>query len=164
MVIDARAMTVAMYVLEREQQVPRPRAEVFPFFADASNLERITPPALRFRILSPTPIEMRAGAIIDYQLRLAGVPFRWRTVIETWEPPHRFVDIQERGPYRLWRHTHTFDESPDGGTLMRDRVEYELPLGPLGKLAHAIAVKRQLAGIFAFRNRVVAEMWPATKR
>jgi ligand-binding SRPBCC domain-containing protein len=148
-----------MYRLERELRVPRAREEVFPFFADAHNLERITPPALRFRILTPAPIEMRAGTIIDYQLRLLGFPFHWRTVIESWEPPHRFVDVQERGPYRVWRHTHSFDEVP-GGTLVRDHVDYQLPLGPLGALAHWLLVKRQIAGIFAFRQRVVADLLP----
>jgi ligand-binding SRPBCC domain-containing protein len=150
-----------VYVLEREQRIPRPRAEVFRFFADAHNLERITPPGLRFRILTPGPIVMRAGAIIEYQLRLFGVPFRWRTVIETWDPPARFVDVQERGPYRVWRHTHTFEEV-SGGTLMRDRVEYQLPFGPLGRLVHGLFVERQVAAIFAFRQQVVArQLGPA---
>jgi len=145
-----------VYVLEREQRIPRPRAEVFPFFADARNLERITPPGLRFRILTPEPIVMGAGTIIEYQLRLFGVPFRWRTAIEAWDPPARFVDVQERGPYRVWRHAHTFEDVP-GGTLMRDRVEYQLPLGPLGRLVHGVFVRRQVAAIFAFRRQVVEQ-------
>jgi ligand-binding SRPBCC domain-containing protein len=147
-----------MHVLERELLVPAPRERVFPFFADAHNLERITPPALRFRILTPGAIEMRPGAVIDYRLSLAGVPFRWRTVIEAWDPPNQFVDLQTRGPYKLWRHTHTFADAP-GGTLMRDRVEYELPLGPLGALARRLFVARQLDGIFRYRQQVIADVF-----
>ncbi|HVX93690.1 MAG TPA: SRPBCC family protein [Polyangia bacterium] len=142
------------YVLEREQFVPRRRPEVFAFFADAANLERLTPPTLRFSILTPEPIEMRPGTVIDYRLSLLGVPFRWRTLIETFEPEARFVDVQESGPYKLWRHTHTFEDAP-GGTLIRDRVEYELPFGPLGHLARAIFVQRQLAYIFDYRREAI---------
>lgn len=147
-----------MYVLEREVSLPTTREKLFPFFADARNLERLTPPSLRFEIMTPGPIEMRTGAIIDYRLQLAGLRFRWRTVIETWEPPVRFVDVQDKGPYAVWRHTHTFDETPDG-TRMRDRVEYALPFGPLGALAHRLIVARRLDAIFAFRGRVVAELF-----
>jgi ligand-binding SRPBCC domain-containing protein len=147
-----------VYVLEREVSLPVPREQVFPFFADARNLERLTPPALRFQILTPGTIEMRAGAIIDYRLRLSGLPFRWRTVIETWEPPVRFVDVQQKGPYSVWRHTHTFEATPEG-TRMRDRVEYALPFGPLGALAHRLFVARQLEQVFTFRARVVKELF-----
>ena len=148
------------HVLERVQLVPRPRREVFAFFADAHNLERITPPTLRFRILTPDPIELRAGALIDYRLSLFGVPFGWRTLIEVFEPDVRFVDVQLAGPYRRWHHTHLFEDAP-GGTLMRDRVEYQLPLGPLGDLAHAVLVRRQLAAIFDHRREVIARLFPA---
>lgn len=150
-----------MYVLTREQHIPRPRAEVFAFFSDAANLERITPAGLRFRVLTPGAIELRAGTTIDYRLSLSGIPFRWRTVIETWEPPARFVDLQTRGPYRLWRHTHTFDEVA-GGTLMRDRVEYELPFGPLGRLVRRLFVGGQVERIFAFREATIAGLFGAT--
>ncbi len=146
------------HVLTREQLVPRPRSEVFAFFADAANLERITPPQLRFSISTPQPIVMRPGAIIIYRLSLFGVPFKWRTVIEAFEPQARFVDVQAAGPYALWRHVHEFADVP-GGTLIRDRVEYELPLGPLGKLAHALFVRRQLAQIFDYRRRVVEDLF-----
>ena len=148
------------HVLERVQLVPRPRREVFAFFADAHNLERITPPTLRFRILTPDPIELRAGALIDYRLSLFGVPFGWRTLIEVFEPDVRFVDVQLAGPYRRWHHTHLFEDAP-GGTLMRDRVEYQLPLWPLGDLAHAVLVRRQLAAIFDHRREVIARLFPA---
>jgi ligand-binding SRPBCC domain-containing protein len=147
-----------MYLLEREVSLPAPRARVFAFFADARNLERLTPPSLRFEISTPGDIRMREGAIIDYRLRISGIPVRWRTVIEVWEPPCRFVDVQVEGPYALWRHTHTFDETR-GGTTMRDRVEYALPFGPLGALVHRLFVARRLDGIFAFRGRVVRELF-----
>jgi ligand-binding SRPBCC domain-containing protein len=148
------------HLLERTQHIPRPRAEVFAFFADAHNLERITPPSLRFRILTPAPIAIGEGTLIDYRLSLFGVPFRWRTRIEAYQPGVRFVDVQLRGPYRRWHHTHTFEDAP-GGTLMRDRVEYQLPLGPLGGLAHAVVVRRQLRVIFDHRREVIARLFPA---
>lgn len=147
-----------MYVLERTQVVPRPRDEVFPFFADAANLERITPPGLSFKIITPQPIEMRAGTTIDYRIKLSGIPLRWRTLIESFEPNERFVDVQLRGPYARWHHTHTFRDVP-GGTEVGDRVEYALPLGPLGRIAHAVVVRRQLRGIFDHRERVMREMF-----
>lgn len=143
------------YLLAREQRVPRPRPEVFAFFADAANLERLTPPTLRFSIRTPLPIAMRAGAVIDYRLSLFGVPFRWRTVIEKFEPESCFVDVQAAGPYALWRHTHEFADAPGGGTLIRDRIEYQLPLGPLGALAHRLLVRRQLGHIFDYRRRII---------
>ena len=117
------------YVLERAQVLPGDPEEVFGFFADAFNLEAITPPWLRFRVVTPRPIEMAEGALIEYRLALHRVPVRWLTRIEAWEPGRRFVDVQIKGPYRLWHHTHTF-EPADGGTLVRDRVRYALPLGP----------------------------------
>jgi ligand-binding SRPBCC domain-containing protein len=140
--------------LERSVVVARPLDEVFPFFADASNLEAITPPFLRFRILSPTPVEMRVGARIEYALSLFRVPLRWTTRITVWEPGVRFVDEQERGPYALWRHTHAFEARGDE-TLVRDVVEYALPLGPLGALARALFVRRSLERIFDFRERTI---------
>jgi len=147
------------HLLTREQVVSRPRAEVFAFFADAQNLERITPVSLRFHIKSPPPIEMRPGTVIDYDLSLFGVRFGWRTVIERFDPPHSFVDVQARGPYRVWRHTHEIDEVPGGGTRIADRVEYELPLGPLGALAHRLFVARQLRRIFDHRRDVIASIF-----
>ncbi|MEO8798681.1 MAG: SRPBCC family protein [Polyangiaceae bacterium] len=150
-----------MHVLEREQLVARPRSEVFAFFSDAANLERLTPNSLKFRIKTATPIAMRAGALIDYEIKLSGLPMQWRTLIEVYEPESRFVDLQVRGPYKLWRHTHAFADAPGGGTEMSDRVEYELPLGPLGSIAHALFVKRQLASIFAFRNETMKTLFPA---
>lgn len=143
--------------LERSQRIERPLADVFAFFADAANLEAITPRFLRFRILTPPPIEMRAGARIDYALSLFGVRLRWVTRITVWQPGVRFVDEQESGPYALWRHTHSF--APEGtGTIMSDVVEYALPLGPLGSLAHALFVRRTVGKIFDHRSAVIPRL------
>lgn len=140
--------------LEREQILPGMPEEVFPFFADARNLEALTPPFLGFRILTPLPIEMREGTLIDYSLSLFGAPMRWKTRIAVWEPGVRFVDEQLSGPYALWRHTHSF-ERRGAGTLMRDVVEYREPLGPLGTLAHHLFVARTVERIFDFRREAV---------
>jgi len=149
-----------VHVLEQEQIVGKPRSAVFAFFAEPENLERITPPELSFHILTERPIAMREGALIDYQLRLMGIPFTWRTLIEVYEPESRFVDVQLKGPYALWRHTHTFEDA-GGKTLMKDRVEYALPLGPLGGFAHALFVRRQLRTIFEHRRRIVDDLFAA---
>ncbi|MEZ5316387.1 MAG: SRPBCC family protein [Vicinamibacterales bacterium] len=138
-------------------ELPLPLDRVFRFFGAAENLQRITPPELGFRILTPLPIEMRPGALIDYRIRLFGLPLRWRTEITEWDPPHRFVDIQLRGPYREWTHTHTFEPTPDGrGTIIHDHVQYQLPLTPLGDLAWPI-VRLQLRRIFAYRERATRQ-------
>lgn len=147
------------YVLERIQTIRRSPEEIFAFFADAHNLERITPPFVGFRILTPRPIAMAAGTLIDYQLRLFGIPVRWRTRIESFEPPRRFVDVQLRGPYAFWEHTHELDPVPEG-TRMRDRVRYALPAGPLGTLVHALAVRRMLERIFDYRRARIEELFP----
>jgi ligand-binding SRPBCC domain-containing protein len=137
-----------------EQWLPRPLAALFPFFADAANLERITPPWLGFRILTQPPIAMRPGALIDYRITVHGFPLRWRTRIAVWEPPHRFVDEQLRGPYRRWVHEHTFVER-DGGTLCRDDVRYAVPGGAL---VDRLLVRRDIERIFAFRRAALAEL------
>lgn len=147
-----------MYQLERHQLIRRPRAEVFAFFSDAANLEKLTPPFLGFRILTPPPIEMRAGTRIDYKISLHGIPMTWQTLIERFEPDDLFVDRQLKGPYAHWHHTHTFTDAP-GGTSMSDRVVYRLPFGPLGRLAHAAFVRRQLRTIFDHRERVMVELF-----
>ena len=140
------------------QRLARPPGEVFPFFADAHNLERITPPWLRFRVLTPRPIAMGEGALIDYRLTLHGVPVRWRTRIAVWEPPHRFVDEQLSGPYRLWRHEHRFLADGDG-TLALDTVEYALP-GPavVADLGQRLLVGRDVELIFRYRGERIAEL------
>lgn len=141
--------------LEREQLIARPLDEVFEFYASARNLERITPGWLGFHVVTPGPIRMQPGTLIEYRLRLHGVPVRWLTRIETWEQNSAFVDRQVRGPYRLWNHLHEFEER-EGGTLVRDRVDYALPFGPLGELAHLALVRRDLRRIFDFRREAVA--------
>jgi len=145
--------------LTREQRLPGAPEDVFPFFAAARNLEAITPPWLRFRVVTPEPIAMEAGALIAYRLRLHGVPVRWLTRIAAWEPGVRFVDVQVRGPYRLWHHTHEFASDPrdPGMTLMRDTVRWALPLGILGAPALPF-VRRDLRRIFDHRARRVAEL------
>jgi ligand-binding SRPBCC domain-containing protein len=145
-----------IHVLERQQRIERPLAEVFPFYADAANLERITPPWLGFEVTTPQPIEMRAGALIEYCLRLHGIPVKWRTRIEEWSPPHRFVDAQLSGPYTLWHHTHTFRADGDAATILGDRVRYAIPFGPAGELARALFVAKDLERIFDYRREAVA--------
>jgi ligand-binding SRPBCC domain-containing protein len=146
---------VKEHLLARSQRVPAPIDEVFDFYADAFNLERITPPWLGFRVVTPRPIAMAPGALIEYRLRLHGLPVRWLTRIEEWEPGRRFVDAQLRGPYRLWHHTHEFEPDGDDATIVRDRVRYALPLGPLGELARRAFVHRDLERIFAFRHQAI---------
>lgn len=150
-------MTGQQYQLVRSQRIERPLAEVFEFFANAANLEAITPPFLRFEIITPLPIEMGAGTRIEYRLSLWGAPLRWRTLISCFEPNRRFVDEQESGPYAHWHHVHEFE--PEGqATRMRDRVTYRLPFGPLGRLVHALWVKRQLHDIFEYRSTAIARL------
>ena len=136
------------FTLTNELWLPQPPAEVFPFFADASNLERLTPPSLRFQILTPSPIEMVVGTLIDYRIRLRGIPMRWQSEITEWEPPHRFVDEQRRGPYRQWIHEHTFT-AQNGGTLAVDIVQYAV-LG--GVTIQRLFVAPELRRIFDYRN------------
>ena len=137
-----------LFKLETELWLPHRRDEVFRFFADAFNLETLTPPWLKFEVLTPRPIEMRVGLQIDYRLRLRGLPLRWRSEITAWEPPGRFVDEQRRGPYRAWIHEHTFEDQ-DGGTLTRDQVHYAV-IG--GQLVNRLLVRRDVEKIFLFRR------------
>ena len=134
--------------------VPQPLPVVFEFFSRADNLERITPPWMGFRILTPGPTDMKGGASIAYALRVRGIPLRWLTEVERWNPPFDFVDVQVKGPYKLWRHTHRFSEF-EGGTSIVDVVDYALPFGVLGRLAHRIQVARDLSHIFDFRAQRV---------
>ncbi|MEP6946801.1 MAG: SRPBCC family protein [Acidobacteriota bacterium] len=143
------------HILKRVQTLDRPVEEVFEFFADAGNLESITPPALKFRIITDLPIQIKKGALIDYSLRMRGFPINWRTEISMWDPPNEFVDQQIRGPYRQWIHRHTFTPLGLDKTLMEDEVRYRLPIEPFGDIVHFI-VRRELDQIFDFRRDVVA--------
>jgi ligand-binding SRPBCC domain-containing protein len=144
---------VREFTLQTELWLPRPRAEVFLFFADARNLEALTSPWLRFEVLTPAPIEMRSGTLIDYRIRVHGILIGWRTEITEWDPPRQFVDVQLRGPYTLWQHTHTFDER-EGGTLCLDNVRYR-PRG--GALIHWLFVGRDVKRIFKYRQQRLRE-------
>ena len=147
-----------LFTLETNLWLPQPVGRVFSFFAEAANLENLTPPWLQFKILTPLPIEVAAGTRIDYRLRYRGFPIRWQTEFLAWEPPHRFVDSQVKGPYRRWVHEHVFVEQ-DGGTLATDYVEYAL-LG--GALTNALFVGRDLQRIFAYRHQRMLEIFGGT--
>lgn len=148
------------YRLQTDITLARPLDAVFAFFSDAGNLEAITPPELRFEILTPRPIGMERDTRIDYRLHLYGIPFRWRTRISVWEPGVRFVDEQESGPFALWIHEHRFEPISPSATRIRDEVRYALPLEPLGRLAHPI-VRARLDHIFAYREARVRELLAA---
>lgn len=143
------------YRLARSLVVPKPIDEVFEFFGDARNLERLTPGFLNFKILTPQPIVMRPGAMIDYRISLRGLPMRWRSEITEWNPPYSFVDEQRKGPYKNWVHRHTFAEE-DGGTRVSDHVEYDV-MG--GALVQALFVKKDLERIFNYRLSVLGELF-----
>jgi ligand-binding SRPBCC domain-containing protein len=145
------------YRFEDELFLPHPPEVIFPFFADARNLQVLTPPWLGFEILPPVPESIGAGTLIDYRIRLHGIPIRWRTAITAWEPPFRFVDEQLRGPYRRWIHEHTF-EARGGGTVCRDRVRYAVPGGAL---VDALFVRPDVEKIFEFRRRKLGELFGA---
>jgi ligand-binding SRPBCC domain-containing protein len=139
------------YQLQAEIWLPRPREEIFAFFADPANLECLTPPWLHFEILTPKSMEMRVGAVLDYRLRLRGFPLRWRSEISVWEPPHRFTDRQIRGPYRQWVHEHAFSEH-QGGTWVGDRVIYAVPGG---SIVQKLWVGPDLDRVFGYRHQIL---------
>lgn len=146
-----------IYTIKRRQQVAQPIDQVFAFFADATNLDRLTPPWLHFQVRTPTPITMFVGTQIEYTIRWHGLPLRWLTEIVEWLPGRRFIDTQVRGPYRLWHHTHRF-ESVSGGTEIEDVVRYALPLGLVGRVAHAVLVRQDVGRIFDFRAQRIQEL------
>lgn len=148
---------MAEHTLTRSITISRPLREVFDFFADAGNLERITPPELNFHIITPRPIEIEKGTLIDYSLKLRGLPMKWKTEISVWDPPFEFVDQQLNGPYKQWIHRHRFTELEKGKTLIDDEVRYRLPLEPLGDVVHFI-VRRELDYIFDHRQKTVAKL------
>lgn len=145
------------YFLEREQSIAKPLPEVFAFFGDAENLERITPPWLNFNIVSPRPIVMAAGTHIVYRLKWHGVPMKWVTEIAEWAPPYKFVDVQLQGPYKLWRHTHTFQADGER-TRMTDHVSYQLAFGWVGQVVHALSVEKNVNEIFDCRARMIQQI------
>ncbi len=148
-----------VHIHTNEQVVAAPLERVFAFFGKPENLTRITPPWLGFQILTPSPVPMREGALIDYQISLGPIPTHWRTLITKFDPPHVFVDEQLSGPYSFWHHTHRFEAVGDC-TRITDEIRYLLPFGPLGRLVHTIAVRRQIQGIFTHRRRVIIKEFP----
>lgn len=148
----------ACHVLHSEVTLPVSKERLFEFFSDAFQLEQITPPWLNFRVLTEAPIGIHAGTLIEYKLRLRGLPIRWRTEISTWNPPHSFTDRQLKGPYKLWEHFHTF-ESVNGGTLVTDRVKYRVPGG---RLIHFLVVKNDLRKIFDYRQQRMIELFDSS--
>lgn len=149
-----------LQILEREQTIPASAREVFDFFSDPGNLACLTPPGLRFRLVGPQQRQLSAGSRLEYRIRWTFLRLKWVTRITRWEPDAEFEDVQEEGPYRVWIHTHRFEPAA-GAVVMRDRVEYELPFGALGRPAHRILVRRQLEEIFDFRRRAIEEIFPA---
>jgi len=161
---------MADYVLERRVWLPRPRAEVFAFFADPSNLSLVTSPRGGVRWLRPPPRRLAAGAILDFSTRVLGLPVRWRVFVREFDPPYRFVDAQILGPFARWEHRHRFLEGPpddDGeglaGTWVEDRVTYRLPLGPLGRLLHTYGAGQKIASVFDWRERRLRELLGPTR-
>ncbi len=142
-----------------QQWIERPRDEVFAFFADAGNLEVITPPWLRFRVLGMDTPRIQQGSLIRYKLSLRGIPFGWKTQIRTWDPPYRFTDVQLSGPFALWHHTHVFHEA-NGGTMMTDVVRYRVPFGFVGRIVEAIQVRRDVRRIFRYRRECIERVFP----
>jgi ligand-binding SRPBCC domain-containing protein len=149
---------VRVHLFEKSQRVELPVEEAFAFYGDGANLEPLTPPWLHFEVITPRPLTLRQGTLLEYRLKLHRVPLHWKTLIETWEPPLRFVDIQEKGPYSLWEHTHLFEADGPSAAVIHDRVRYAIPFGPLGSLANRLFVRRDLERIFEFRGAAVAEL------
>lgn len=154
-------MPLRTHVLHREQRLDGTPEEVFGFFADAKNLEAITPPLLRFSVVTPEPIEMHVGTLIEYRLRIHHAPISWLTSIQKWDPPHAFVDMQLRGPYALWHHTHTFTPDGDAHTVMTDTVRWAIGFGPFGELARRLFVEGDVESIFAHRAQVIGPLLAA---
>ena len=149
-----------LYTLKRKQLIPFDRGTVFSFFKAPENLERITPSDVGFCIITPKPIKMQTGAVLDYTIKLAGIPVRWTTLITDYDEPFGFSDVSLKGPYSFWYHRHWFEESEEG-TVMYDEVTYALPFGFLGRMVHSLWVRKQLDHIFDFRSKVIDEIFSA---
>ena len=147
-----------VYTLKREQIISKNILDVFDFFSRPENLAKITPPKMKFKILTPTPIEMKEGALIDYTVRVLGIPIRWRTLITKYQPPNIFIDQQLKGPYSLWHHTHTFEQISQNETLIKDIVIYTIPFGFIGRIVHFLYIKKDLDKIFNFRKDKIADL------
>lgn len=147
------------HVFESRQEVPAPLAEVFAFFSEASNLPRLTPPALGFRMLTPGPVRMAEGTVVDYRIRLLVVPWRWRARISKWNPPREFHDEQLRGPYRTWVHRHEFAAIDVRRTLVSDHVTFSLPLPPLGEIGLPL-VRLMVRRVFDYRRQALEQIFP----
>ena len=148
-----------LYTLKREQKIKKNIDNVFEFFSKPENLSIITPSKMKFKILTPSPIEMKEGALIDYTVNIFGFPIRWRTLITDYKPVHMFVDQQLKGPYSMWHHTHFFERLSDEETLIKDIVIYAVPFGVIGKLVHSLYIKRDLNAIFDFRSQKIREIF-----
>jgi ligand-binding SRPBCC domain-containing protein len=147
-----------MHILVKETVINRPLKEVFDFFSKAENLNKITPPDMQFQILTPLPINIQKGTLIDYKIKVNGIPFKWKTLISTWEPPFRFVDEQLNGPYNTWNHEHTFEER-DGKTYMKDVVKFKSPGWILEPLINALFIEKKVKGIFEYREKMLSEFF-----
>ncbi|HDR05408.1 MAG TPA: CDP-paratose 2-epimerase [Candidatus Marinimicrobia bacterium] len=147
-----------IYTLKRKQILPKPLKELFAFFARPENLQQITPPELGFQIITPSPIVMEKGSLIDYQIRLSGFPFRWRTLITNYNPPHEFVDEQIKGPYSYWHHRHQFYTEGDT-TVIEDTVTYTIPFGILGRILHTLFIRKKLRKIFEYRKDIIEKLF-----
>ncbi|MEC9456602.1 MAG: SRPBCC family protein [Candidatus Neomarinimicrobiota bacterium] len=154
---------IIIYKLLTEQFIEQPIDVVFDFFSKPENLEEITPPRLRFKIITPSPIIMEKGSVIDYYIKILGISVHWQTLITTFVPPYRFIDEQIKGPYSLWHHTHTFSEE-NGGTMIRDEVRYIVPAGFLGQIMNFIWIKKDLDDIFSYRKEVISEKFSEPKK
>lgn len=147
---------MSQFQFKSTQEIDRPLDEVFAFFSHAENLEQLTPEYLKFKILTPLPIEMKTGALIDYQIKLYGVPLNWKTEITKWDPPSGFVDSQLKGPYSVWIHEHKFEER-DGKTIMTDIVDYDIPAGIFKSLVNKVFVSKQIQSIFDYRRKIIGQ-------
>ena len=147
-----------VYKIKTKQVIKKPLSEVFGFFSRPENLSLITPPRLSFNILTPKPIDMKQGSIIDYTIKIFMFPIHWRTLITTYEHPYKFVDEQIKGPYTFWHHTHTFNET-DSGVEIIDKVSYSIPFGILGRVLHSIWIKNDLKNIFEHRKVVIEKLF-----